>query len=362
MAPEDINLTVDFNDASFEDESSDDAYIPETWASSRNSTGDNASMAVLGAGSKAAEFVFDFDDASFDDNPDSDVGIESDMEGGSRVLRVDTADDQGSFKFSSLSSDAHSVGVTPNSFYGEVAYSGNDSLGVTDAFLESVNNAETNPGLSDGSSVEKSSPVHVGAVSGATAMLSLGQTASGKIDLNFNSATSLPPQAFQVYKSVQADGGTGHFVALNMGPIIGKDTMSTGENSIAFVPVSEDVSGSWTPAIENDGWVYTGRGGSIDGVKAEEKVWIDLDAIGLTFGPPADPQTNAQEKIDGDDFGIELVGDGVSTVDIGGYGTAEKFGIKVDNNLYVDGVTEIKLNEGGANVRVESDGIVDLIL
>ena len=55
MAPDDLNLTVDFNDASFEDESSDDAYIPETWASNRNSsTGDNASMAVLGAGSEAA--------------------------------------------------------------------------------------------------------------------------------------------------------------------------------------------------------------------------------------------------------------------------------------------------------------------
>ena len=91
MAPDDLNLTVDFNDASFEDESSDDAYIPETWASNRNSTGDNASMAVLGAGSEAAEFVFDFDDASFDNDPDSDIGIESDMEGGSRVLRVDTS-------------------------------------------------------------------------------------------------------------------------------------------------------------------------------------------------------------------------------------------------------------------------------
>ena len=80
MAPDDLNLTVDFNDASFEDESSDDAYIPETWASNRNSTGDNASMAVLGAGSQAAEFIFDFDDASFDNDPDSDIGIESDME------------------------------------------------------------------------------------------------------------------------------------------------------------------------------------------------------------------------------------------------------------------------------------------
>ena len=71
------------------------------------------------------------------------------------------------------------------------------------------------------------------------------------------------------------------------------------------------------------------------------------------------PQTNAQERIDGDDFGIELVGDGVSTVDIGGFGTADKFGIRVDNNLYVDGVTEIKLNDGGANVRIEADGIED---
>ena len=71
------------------------------------------------------------------------------------------------------------------------------------------------------------------------------------------------------------------------------------------------------------------------------------------------PQTNAQERIDGDNFGIELVGDGVSTVDIGGFGTADKFGIRVDNNLYVDGVTEIKLNDGGANVRIEADGIED---
>ena len=116
MAPDDLNLTVDFNDASFEDESSDDAYIPETWASNRNSTGDNASMAVLGAGSEAAEFVFDFDDASFDNDPDSDIGIESDMEGGSRVLRVDTSDDQGSFKFSSIPGDTHSVGTTPDHF------------------------------------------------------------------------------------------------------------------------------------------------------------------------------------------------------------------------------------------------------
>ena len=77
-------------------------------------------------------------------------------------------------------------------------------------------------------------------------------------------------------------------------------------------------SSTWSPAIENDGYVYTGRGGSIQGVQSKEKVWIDLDAIGLTFGPENDPQTNAQERIDGNDFGIELVGDGVSTVDIVG--------------------------------------------
>ena len=45
-------------------------------------------------------------------------------------------------------------------------------------------------------------PVHVGAVAGATAMLSLGK-ASGKVDLNFNSANALAPQAFQVYKQIQ---------------------------------------------------------------------------------------------------------------------------------------------------------------
>ena len=142
MAPDDLNLTVDFNDASFEDESSD-PYIPETWASNRDSTrdstGNNASMAVLGAGSEAAEFVFDFDDAGFDNDPDSDIGIESDMEGGSRVLRVDTSNDQGSFKFSSIPGDAHSVGSTPSSFYGNVEFSGNASLGVTDAFLANFN-------------------------------------------------------------------------------------------------------------------------------------------------------------------------------------------------------------------------------
>ena len=33
--------------------------------------------------------------------------------------------------------------------------------------------------------------------------------------------------------------------------------------------------------------------------------------------------------------------------------------LEVDNNLHVDGVTEIKLNDGGANVRIEADGIED---
>ena len=69
------------------------------------------------------------------------------MEGGSRVLRVDTSDDQGSFKFSSIPGDTHSVGTTPASFYGEVAYSGNAAFGVTDAFLDNINNPQTNPGL-----------------------------------------------------------------------------------------------------------------------------------------------------------------------------------------------------------------------
>ena len=157
-------------------------------------------------------------------------------------------------------------------------------------------------------------------------MLSLGQTASGKVDLNFNSAAA-SSQAFQVYKQIAVDGSAGHFVALNMGgPVADKDNLSTGENSIAFVPVKQE-GDSWSPAIENDGYVYTGRGGNIDGVQSQEKVWIDLDAIGLTFGPDKS-ENNAQERIDGDNFGIELVGDGVSTVDIGGFGTADKFGIR----------------------------------
>ena len=40
-------------------------------------------------------------------------------------------------------------------------------------------------------------------------------------------------------------------------------------------------------------------------------------------------------------------------------GTATKFGINVNDDLTVLGASEIKLNEGGANVRVQSDGIVD---
>ena len=116
MAPDDLNLTVDFNDASFEDEGSQDPYIPETWASNRNSTGDNASMAVLGAGSEAAEFVFDFDDASFDSDPDSDIGITSDMEGGSRVLRVDTSDDQDHLNSPVFQVTLIQLGTTPASF------------------------------------------------------------------------------------------------------------------------------------------------------------------------------------------------------------------------------------------------------
>ena len=76
---------------------------------------------------------------------------------------------------------------------------------------------KTNPGLNSDGSVAKDSPVHVGAVAGATAMLSLGKTASGKVDLNFNSANALAPQAFQVYKQINADGSMGHFVALDMG-------------------------------------------------------------------------------------------------------------------------------------------------
>ena len=112
------------------------------------------------------------------------------------VLRVDTSNDQGSFKFSSIPGDAHSVGTTPASFYGEVAYSGNAAFGVTDAFLDSIND-QANPGLNSDGSLAKDSPVHVGAVAGATAVLSLGQTASGKVDLNFNSANAMAPKLFK---------------------------------------------------------------------------------------------------------------------------------------------------------------------
>ena len=37
MAPDDLNLTVDFNDASYEDDSSEGNTSPETWNSNRNS-------------------------------------------------------------------------------------------------------------------------------------------------------------------------------------------------------------------------------------------------------------------------------------------------------------------------------------
>ena len=184
------------------------------------------------------EFIFNFDDVGSDSDPDTDIGIESDMEGGSRVLRVDTSSDQGSFKFSSIKGDTHSVGTTPNSFYGEVAYSGNAALGVTDAFLDNINNPATNPGLNSGGSVAKDSPVHVGAVAGATAMLTLGKTANGKVDLNFNSTNTFAAQDFQVYKQIGADGSTGHFVAINMGgPATDKTDAPIGD-SIAFVPTS----------------------------------------------------------------------------------------------------------------------------
>ena len=79
------------------------------------------------------------------------------------------------------------------------------------------------------------------------------------------------------------------------GPATDKSDAPIG-NSIAFVPVKE-VSGVWSPAIENDGYVYTGRGGNIKGVQSKEKVWIDLDAIGLTFGPEKIPKQMLRKEL-----------------------------------------------------------------
>ena len=101
---------------------------------------------------------------------------------------------------------------------------------------------------------------------------------NGKIDLN----TGAPAQTFQVYKAIYQDQSQGHFVTLNMG----QSSQGSGELSIAILPVSQDdEEGTWDADIQNDGWIYTGRGGEIRTVKSVEKVWIDLDAIGLTFGP-----------------------------------------------------------------------------
>jgi len=213
MAPDDLNLTVDFNDATFESADASDPSAPEVWNSNRNSSGDNAaSMAVLGAGSKAAEFFFEFDDISIDSDSDSDFSILSDMEGGSRVLRVDTSADQGSFKFSNIVSDSYQNGNNgPSVIYDNVQYGGAEgvaALGVTDAFLKLINNPATNP--STGGSLDNDSIVHAGAVSGATALLSLGETADGKIDLSFNSSAA--PQTFQVYKAIFQDQATQTFV------------------------------------------------------------------------------------------------------------------------------------------------------
>ena len=140
-----------------------------------------------------------FDDASFDSDPDTDIGITSDMEGGSRVLRVDTSNDQGSFKFSSIPGDTHSVGTTPASFYGEVAYSGNAAFGVTDAFLDSINN-QANPGLNSGGSLPRTAPFTLARLRVRRQCL-LGKTASGKVDLNFNSANAFAP----IFSGLQAN-------------------------------------------------------------------------------------------------------------------------------------------------------------
>jgi hypothetical protein len=337
MAP--LDFTVDYNDATLETAGS--AATPEVSLSNRTTQVDIASLAVLGAGSDAVELYFEFDDIGTDTNSDGDLSILSDDSGGDRLLRVDTTATQGSFKFSKIDGDSFQNGATsPDNIYDSVNYTGvagAAALGVTDAFLNTINNPATNPTVAAG--LESDSIVHAGAVSGATAVLSLGVANNGNLDLNSGS-----PQTFQVYKAIYQDQSQGHFVTLNMG----QSTQGSGELSIALLPVSKDAnSGIWDADVKNDGWIYTGRGGELRTVKAVEKVWIDLDAIGLTFGPPEDPQTNAQEVITGEDgFGVELVGDGVSTVDIGGLGTAEKFGINVNDDLTVLGASEVKLNEG----------------
>ena len=83
---------------------------PEVSLSNRTTAVDVASLAVLGAGSDAVELYFEFDDIGVDSDLDSDLTIFSDDSDGDRVLRVDTAADQGSFKFSNITSDSFQNG------------------------------------------------------------------------------------------------------------------------------------------------------------------------------------------------------------------------------------------------------------
>ena len=99
MAP--LDFTVDYNDATLE--SAGTPSTPEVSLSNRTTAVDVASLAVLGAGSDAVELYFEFDDIGVDNDLDSDLTILSDDSDGDRVLRVDTTDSQGSFKFSNIS-------------------------------------------------------------------------------------------------------------------------------------------------------------------------------------------------------------------------------------------------------------------
>ena len=133
MAP--LDFTVDYNDSTLE--SAGTSSTPEVSLSNRTTAVDVASLAVLGAGSDAVELYFEFDDIGVDNDLDSDLTILSDDSDGDRVLRVDTTDSQGSFKFSNIASDSFQNGTTsPNQIYGNVNYGGVAALGVTDAFLK----------------------------------------------------------------------------------------------------------------------------------------------------------------------------------------------------------------------------------
>ena len=197
MAP--LDFTVDYNDANLETPGS--ASTPEVSLSNRTTAVDVASLAVLGAGSDAVELYFEFDDIGVDSDLDSDLTILSNDSDPGHVLRVDTTATQGSFKFSNIPSDSFQNGATsPDNIYDSVNYTGvagAAALGVTDAFLNAINNSTVLDG--------PQSIVHTGAVAGATAVLSLGVASNGNLDLNSGS-----PETFQVYKAIYQDQSQGH--------------------------------------------------------------------------------------------------------------------------------------------------------